>query len=121
MGSNGLGTAWDGVTTPSQGEQALYSLLTAQVPPFVITSDTGDVPFGTPFEFANVWGPFGPVPDGSGDYVEGGSNIDVYERTIDERLTSAVTEPPTWAMMLVGFAGLGLAGYRKWKGAVLAV
>jgi hypothetical protein len=25
---------------------------------------------------------------------------------------SAVPEPPTWAMMLLGFAGLGVAGYR---------
>lgn len=28
-------------------------------------------------------------------------------------LTFAVPEPSTWAMMLVGFAGLGFAGYRK--------
>jgi PEP-CTERM motif len=27
--------------------------------------------------------------------------------------SSAVPEPSTWAMMLVGFAGLGFAGYRK--------
>lgn len=26
---------------------------------------------------------------------------------------SGVPEPSTWAMMLVGFAGLGFAGYRK--------
>lgn len=26
---------------------------------------------------------------------------------------SAVPEPPTWAMMLLGFAGLGFVGYRK--------
>jgi hypothetical protein len=25
---------------------------------------------------------------------------------------TAVPEPPTWAMMLLGFAGLGFAGYR---------
>jgi hypothetical protein len=25
----------------------------------------------------------------------------------------AVPEPSTWAMMLLGFAGLGFAGYRK--------
>jgi hypothetical protein len=28
---------------------------------------------------------------------------------------SAVPEPATWAMMLVGFAGLGFAGYRRTK------
>jgi hypothetical protein len=27
----------------------------------------------------------------------------------------AVPEPSTWAMMLVGFAGLGYAGYRETK------
>jgi PEP-CTERM motif-containing protein len=26
-----------------------------------------------------------------------------------------VPEPSTWAMMLLGFAGLGFAGYRKAK------
>ena len=31
-----------------------------------------------------------------------------------------VPEPSTWAMTLIGFAGLGFAGYRKSKGAVLA-
>jgi hypothetical protein len=115
VGSNGLGTAWDGVTTPSPAEQALYSLLTAQVPPFVITSDTGDVPFGTPFEFVSAWGPFGPVPDSSNFFVIGTSNFDVYERTIDERLLTAVPEPSAWTMLLLGFAGLGFACYRKAK------
>jgi PEP-CTERM motif len=31
----------------------------------------------------------------------------------DPLRTSAVPEPSTWAMMLLGFAGLGFAGYRK--------
>jgi hypothetical protein len=31
-----------------------------------------------------------------------------------------VPEPSTWAMMLLGFAGLSYAGYRKAKGAVLS-
>jgi hypothetical protein len=31
----------------------------------------------------------------------------------DFALGGAVPEPPTWAMMLVGFAGLGYAGYRR--------
>ena len=113
VGSNGLGTAWDGVTTPSPAEQALYSLLTAQVPPFVITSDTGDVPFGTSFEFVSAWGPFGPVPGSANVYVIGTTNTDIYERTIDERLLTAVPEPSTWAMMLVGSAGLGFLARRR--------
>jgi hypothetical protein len=28
---------------------------------------------------------------------------------------SAIPEPSTWAMMLLGFAGLGYAAYRKTK------
>jgi PEP-CTERM motif len=31
------------------------------------------------------------------------------------QLTSGVPEPSTWAMLLLGFAGLGYAGYRKTK------
>jgi hypothetical protein len=31
-------------------------------------------------------------------------------------LGGAVPEPSTWAMMLLGFAGLGLAGYRSTGG-----
>ena len=31
--------------------------------------------------------------------------------------TSAIPEPSTWAMMLIGFAGLGYAGYRRARAA----
>ncbi len=34
---------------------------------------------------------------------------------------AAAPEPATWAMMLLGFAGLGLAGYRKAKGAAIVM
>jgi hypothetical protein len=34
---------------------------------------------------------------------------------------SSVPEPSTWAMMLVGFAGLGFAGFRKGRGARTAL
>jgi hypothetical protein len=42
---------------------------------------------------------------------------------LDNVAVNAVPEPATWAMMLLGFAGLGLAGYRKARktSAVLAV
>ena len=33
---------------------------------------------------------------------------------VDTVTLTAVLEPSTWAMMLIGFAGLGLAGYR-WR------
>jgi hypothetical protein len=37
----------------------------------------------------------------------GGISLD-----ITDTLNVVVPEPSTWAMMLVGFAGLGFAGYR---------
>jgi hypothetical protein len=33
---------------------------------------------------------------------------------------SAVPEPSTWAMLLIGFAGLGYAGFRRSKGPIAA-
>jgi hypothetical protein len=34
-----------------------------------------------------------------------------------EVVSTRVPEPSTWAMLMLGFAGLGFAGYRKAKGA----
>jgi PEP-CTERM motif-containing protein len=36
-------------------------------------------------------------------------------------LTSAVPEPATWAMMILGFAGVGYMSYRRRKQAAFAV
>jgi hypothetical protein len=48
-------------------------------------------------------------------YVEisgtGGSGA--LQLAVDGNLTAAAPEPATWAMMLVGFLGLGFAGYRQ--------
>ncbi len=35
-------------------------------------------------------------------------------------VSGAVPEPSTWAMTLLGFAGLGYAGYRKARQATVA-
>ena len=35
-------------------------------------------------------------------------------------VTAAVPEPSTWAMMILGFAGVGFMAYRRRKGAMLA-
>ena len=36
----------------------------------------------------------------------------------DATFTATIPEPSTWAMMLLGFAGLGFAGYRRSRKAV---
>jgi hypothetical protein len=40
---------------------------------------------------------------------------------LDGITLTAVPEPSTWAMMLIGFGGLGFAAYRRRRGAVAAV
>ena len=32
---------------------------------------------------------------------------------VGDGVTASTPEPSTWAMMVLGFAGLGFAGYRK--------
>lgn len=54
--------------------------------------------------------------NGSGLIIIGGEEIDVtliQESTLDTSVTSAVPEPSTWAMMVLGFCGLGFVTYRR--------
>jgi hypothetical protein len=41
--------------------------------------------------------------------------IEYYNIQGDATVSAAVPEPSTWAMLLLGFAGLGYAGYRRAK------
>jgi hypothetical protein len=43
----------------------------------------------------------------------GGTVVGSYEATITAGIASAVPEPSTWAMMLLGFAGIGFMAYRR--------
>jgi PEP-CTERM motif len=54
-----------------------------------------------------------PYQGSSETYYNNGAAYDFYVTHIE---ASPVPEPPTWAMLLLGFAGLGFAGYR-WRGA----
>jgi hypothetical protein len=74
----------------------------------VIEGSAGAVPF---FK----WIPIAFLSGGVGPAFEDG--IEPFKFT---RVTGAVPEPSTWAMMLLGFAGLGYAGYRRAKGAAVA-
>jgi len=42
-----------------------------------------------------------------------GSDFNYFDDTFVFTNVSSVPEPSTWAMMLIGFAGLGFAGYRS--------
>jgi hypothetical protein len=50
-----------------------------------------------------------------------GTNQNFYYDNLDVTINSAVPEPSTWAMMILGFAGIGFMAYRrKSKPAVMA-
>ena len=42
-----------------------------------------------------------------------GSTVTAVGNSFVQQLAPTIPEPSTWAMMLLGFAGLGFAGYRK--------
>jgi len=55
----------------------------------------------------------GPVFEASNDYL--------LLTTTSEQITTAVPEPSTWAMLLLGFASIGFMAYRrKPKAALMA-
>ena len=61
-------------------------------------------PFGSPAVTANGINDKGVVV---GFYTNAATD------TVDGFVGTTVPEPSTWAMMLLGFAGLGFLGYRK--------
>jgi hypothetical protein len=95
------------------------------------------IPLGTLIEQATVSGPslggqsavvgsFTPFGDyeAAGNYfveVSGTSGLGTLKLAIDGNVTTlAVPEPSTWAMMLLGFGGLGFAGYRASRKSIVA-
>jgi hypothetical protein len=111
-----------------------YSLLTITGPggslafdPTLIPDNT---PIGGPFDqnsenlaFAFLGGPLNFNPNASGIYT-----FDLKLFSVDKELlgevsiqVNAIPEPSTWAMMILGFAGVGFMAYRrKLRPAVLA-
>ena len=94
-----------------------------------------DIPFSTPFTYNPADGNLlvdlvetTPYSGGPAFELNGASN-GVFSRGYSGQtipvannsglvtgFSTAIPEPSTWAMMMLGFAGLGFAGYRKAKG-----
>jgi len=95
---------------PNIGVDTLgFSFTVADGTAFNVYEDDGNYTPGTPFACGAVYcivGPGAPsTVDASNDPV---STLDSFTVTV-----AAVPEPSTWAMMVLGFAGLGFAGYRR--------
>jgi hypothetical protein len=78
---------------------------------FIFGATEADTNGGSAFAYANV-DPYFYIPTSDPNY--GDYSISV-SSGIGNSPMSGVPEPSTWAMMLIGFAGLGFAGYRARK------
>jgi len=85
-GANGTGTEIGAVTTPDL--VTAFGVANTQNPGGYLIS------FKTPAEFESVVFSTGPT-------------------AFEFAFTTAVPEPSTWAMMILGFAGIGLMAYRR--------
>jgi hypothetical protein len=82
---------------------------------FKITNDPVTLNLDTQYEVSmNVWVQGSYVANGTAyvDPIITSPGNDVY---FSPGIGSAVPEPSTWIMMLLGFAGLGFAGYRQMR------
>jgi hypothetical protein len=87
----------DIVGIPTEGTIAFISDPVDRLPDFTIIRSV--VETSGPIDVSDL---LGPVAAGLGDTVSFQSDFE-----------STVPEPSTWAMMLLGFVGLGFFGYRK--------
>jgi hypothetical protein len=107
----------NGVSQPWSGNLFFGPTMSSPVPGLSGTGVGNTIPFVSPF-------PAGPLPN-LGAYIHPYSGY-LYSAGIDPTLvngytqalefapqTPAVPEPSTWAMMFMGFAGLGVAGHRR--------
>ena len=84
-----------------------------------VTNGSNPSASGVPNFFVSFYDQFGNLGALSGNsgviaFDDGGSPADAdYDDLVVRFTVSAVPEPATWAMMLLGFAGIGFLAYRR--------
>jgi hypothetical protein len=74
------------------------------------------------FAYNNAAGPGSTCASSVWNGCQGYSNCRFTDVFLSATFTAAVPEPSTWAMMILGFAGIGFMAYRrKAKPALMAV
>ena len=84
-------------------------------------SSTGSSNFSAPFNSGNYWKIWLPetksfvatATSAVADFSVANQINDMGLDAVSVSASSAIPEPSTWAMMLIGFAGLGYAAYRR--------
>ena len=100
-GANGLPTSWH---IYSNSIPTLLGAETCNHPPFCSRDDTEVLPIG------------GTDPNGGENFNDPGKwriVDDEDQNSYRHHHVSAVPEPSTWAMMILGFAGIGFTAYRR--------
>jgi PEP-CTERM motif len=108
-----------GVTLPFGTSGNFFgSVLTQSGDAFIIWGNSGGVPIvGVPAGYTS--GAISAFMEIGGETIAGMTLIpgtytfSLPNDTITLEIGSPVPEPASWAMMLIGFAGLGFAGYRR--------
>ena len=109
-GGSGVFTGETSINLQQVGQAGLVVFLVATDFTFIDAPEFATYDLSTAFgpvtsEDAFVYGV--PLPTSAGDLI-----LDPF--TIGTAtFTATIPEPSTWAMMLLGFAGLGIAGYRR--------
>jgi hypothetical protein len=81
-----------------------------------VAPTTGSIEFG--IQLSTGLNPNGGASSSVNDFGEGG--LYIYSDLSVTDLSAAVPEPSTWAMMLLGFAGLGFLAHRRRRQTKLA-
>jgi hypothetical protein len=79
--------------------------------PILLTASSA---FAT-YDLSTVIGPVtgGPINNGGTAFATTAGTLIIDSVNDDSTFTATIPEPATWAMMAIGFATLGLAGYRR--------